>query len=901
MKKLFLIFLFGLSSAFAQESLTINSMTRNVMNTGDVKFGNGKLFSNGLAVDSSLAGKADVTEPIAATHAARTDNPHSVTKTQTGLGNADNTSDANKPVSTAQQTALNLKVNANGTIVSSTKTKITYDTKGLVTAGTDATTADIADSTDKRYVTDAQRTVIGNTSGTNSGDQDLSGLVPKTTTVNGHALSGNVAVTAADVSAPSGSGTSTGTNTGDQDLSGLVPKTTTVNGHALSGNVSVTASDVGLGNANNTTDANKPVSTAQQTALNLKANLAAPTFTGIVTNSSGSTSAHWSSANNSTDLTQNLLFSGGNWNLEDVTLPGWLLLMNSSASTGHFTLYHAPASSNPATLTPFLDVDQTGNATIPGTFGASNFSGTSSGTNTGDNAVNSLYSGLVSNATHTGDVTGATALTLATAQPAAHTWALAQTFTVAPIFTDQSGTRTALGLGTAATTASSAYDAAGAAAAVTPTTLGLVIGTNVEAHAATLASWAAITRASGYDTFTATPTMANFKALLTDETTVGWNLFSAANPSAISFPKVAADNTVSFRTPAQVLSDIGAQASGSYAASGANTDITSITGSAAKWTTARNIAGNSVDGSANVAFANKFVVQGTADTGLSSAQFLGALGTGIVKNTTTTGVLSIAVAGDFPTLNQSTTGSAATLATSRTLAITGDLAWTSPSFDGSGNVTAAGTLPSVATAGTTGSSTAIPVITIDVKGRTTGITTAAVVAPAGTLTGSSLASGVTGSSLTSAAGGSFGTAAYTASTAYATSTQGTTADNALPKAGGTMTGPVYVPSNGSGVTLDSSTGSVLTVANNVTTALTGVAFGGLLIISDTTVTGGFAVIGCPGGGGAPVIGFQSGENAFSAAINTSGKVNIYNSAGTLTLQNKNGSSIDFRIITLRTR
>jgi hypothetical protein len=36
-----------------------------------------------------------------------------------------------------------------------------------------------------------------------------------------------------------------------------------------------------------------------------------------------------------------------------------------------------------------------------------------SGTNTGDNAVNSRYSGLVSNATHTGDVTGATTLTIA--------------------------------------------------------------------------------------------------------------------------------------------------------------------------------------------------------------------------------------------------------------------------------------------------------------------------------------------------------------------------------------------------------------------------------------------------------------------------------------------------------
>jgi hypothetical protein len=43
-------------------------------------------------------------------HEARVDNPHSVTKTQVGLSNVDNTSDANKPVSAAQQTALDNKV-----------------------------------------------------------------------------------------------------------------------------------------------------------------------------------------------------------------------------------------------------------------------------------------------------------------------------------------------------------------------------------------------------------------------------------------------------------------------------------------------------------------------------------------------------------------------------------------------------------------------------------------------------------------------------------------------------------------------------------------------------------------------------------------------------------------------
>lgn len=46
-----------------------------------------------------------------------------------------------------------------------------------------------------------------------------------------------------------------------------VNRTTTVNGHALTGNVTVSKSDVGLGNVNNTSDADKPVSTAQQAAL----------------------------------------------------------------------------------------------------------------------------------------------------------------------------------------------------------------------------------------------------------------------------------------------------------------------------------------------------------------------------------------------------------------------------------------------------------------------------------------------------------------------------------------------------------------------------------------------------------------------------------------------------------
>lgn len=48
------------------------------------------------------------------------------------------------------------------------------------------------------------------------------------------------------------------------------------------GAVVLTATDVGLANVNNTTDANKPISTAAQNALDLKAPLASPTFTGTV-------------------------------------------------------------------------------------------------------------------------------------------------------------------------------------------------------------------------------------------------------------------------------------------------------------------------------------------------------------------------------------------------------------------------------------------------------------------------------------------------------------------------------------------------------------------------------------------------------------------------------------------
>ena len=57
--------------------------------------------------------------------------------------------------SAAVEWVRNYGINRRATIASGTHTKLTYDTYGIITSGTNATTADINDSIDRRYVTDA--------------------------------------------------------------------------------------------------------------------------------------------------------------------------------------------------------------------------------------------------------------------------------------------------------------------------------------------------------------------------------------------------------------------------------------------------------------------------------------------------------------------------------------------------------------------------------------------------------------------------------------------------------------------------------------------------------------------------------------------------------------------------
>ncbi len=100
----------------------------------------------------------------------------------------------------------------NASIVSATKTKITYDEKGLITGGTDATTADIAPSSNRNYVTDVQAGVLSNTSGTNTGDETICSIQTKLgiTTLSGSNTGDQTIILTGDIT---GTGTGTLTST----------------------------------------------------------------------------------------------------------------------------------------------------------------------------------------------------------------------------------------------------------------------------------------------------------------------------------------------------------------------------------------------------------------------------------------------------------------------------------------------------------------------------------------------------------------------------------------------------------------------------------------------------------------------------------------------------------------
>jgi hypothetical protein len=82
------------------------------------------------------------------------------------------------------------------------------------------------------------------------------------------------------------------------------------------GDVSLVSSDVGLGNVDNTSDANKPISTATQTALDLKAPLDSPALTGTITMDSGSVATEITGGETGTGVGLRVKNTGGDGTID---------------------------------------------------------------------------------------------------------------------------------------------------------------------------------------------------------------------------------------------------------------------------------------------------------------------------------------------------------------------------------------------------------------------------------------------------------------------------------------------------------------------------------------------------------------------------------------------------------
>lgn len=95
--------------------------------------------------------------------------PKATSVTSGYLSSADWNTFNNKLSVATGQAALNTKVTANTAITAGTKTKITFDSKGLITGGSNALTTDIAEGTNKYYTDARSRAAISLTTSGTSG------------------------------------------------------------------------------------------------------------------------------------------------------------------------------------------------------------------------------------------------------------------------------------------------------------------------------------------------------------------------------------------------------------------------------------------------------------------------------------------------------------------------------------------------------------------------------------------------------------------------------------------------------------------------------------------------------------------------------------------------------------
>ena len=229
----------------------------------------------GETADTAYAGdKGKETTDKVNSHISDFNNPHKVTAEQVGLGNVDNTSDINKPVSTAQQEALDAvkteleeKINNSGSDLQGNIDKIderVTNIENSVGAPGGLATLDDAGKVPLEQLPSLVDDVIEVDSFEHLPEAGEVGKIYVTKDTN--LLYRWTGVKYVEVSESLHLG-----ETADTAYAGDKGKETTdkVNSHISDFNNphKVTAEQVGLGNVDNTSDINKPVSTAQQEAL----------------------------------------------------------------------------------------------------------------------------------------------------------------------------------------------------------------------------------------------------------------------------------------------------------------------------------------------------------------------------------------------------------------------------------------------------------------------------------------------------------------------------------------------------------------------------------------------------------------------------------------------------------
>ena len=190
-----------------------------------------ELEAKNLEQDSAIAGKVSTSTTV--NGKALTGNVE-VTKADLGLGKVDNTSDLEKPISTATKEALSTKLEAKNIIQGNNITITTQD--GNVTISADN---------------------VGGTAGLSR--EEVESLI---TAHNSEETAHNDIRTAIK-DLPTKAYV-------DGAINGKVSTETMVNGKPLSSDVTLSKTDIGLPNVDNTSDMDKPISTAVQTALDTK-------------------------------------------------------------------------------------------------------------------------------------------------------------------------------------------------------------------------------------------------------------------------------------------------------------------------------------------------------------------------------------------------------------------------------------------------------------------------------------------------------------------------------------------------------------------------------------------------------------------------------------------------------